>query len=244
MSGIGIGISPMFSKHPGSSELSTAYLEKLLAVESADMVSCLRLNELSGAIPYDSGGTPPNNESMNGVLSWNTAPGPDGFPTPSFATVDAYIFTWNTATDTDFSEFSLLVWAKRPGAWSADTLVGILGLFENEDAIELKVYADNTIHLDRTIAWSLNNTVSAPVPSGSDWEPILFTISETSDEMKLYVSGSQVGGTQTGLGAWAGVNPDFPILGANGQQWGGNLAYYTVWNKILTPAQVLSVSTI
>lgn len=78
----------------------------------------------------------------------------------------------------------------------------------------------------------------------TSWVNIIITWSLSNDRFRVYLNSSQSGVDQTSLGTWAAGNllVAETVLGARtktGANWfKGNLAYFALWNKELTQAEI------
>lgn len=93
----------------------------------------------------------------------------------------------------------------------------------------------NTIHFD-----------GGTIPKNT-WNHVAISWDKTADQLKLYVNGSQVGGTQTGLGSWTGA-PTKGFVGNSTTATGSN-DYYEgtidevgVWTRALSAGEISGIS--
>ena len=128
---------------------------------------------------------------------------------------------------------------------------------DNESAqdyvVRLAVDANNDIYIRKTgssaiqfayIAASTSETYSESGMTSTDWINAAITWSSSVDQVKFFLDGAQVGSTQTGLGTWAGsLASTLCNIGASDNSgsdpWCGWLAHVALWDKVLTPNQVL-----
>jgi len=87
--------------------------------------------------------------------------------------------------------------------------------------------------------------------TSADWFVTVDTWSDgnNADEFKYYLNGAQQGATSAALNNWAGaLNGNLTQIGAATQVptavWHGWLAHCAVWDRVLTPAEVLELATI
>ncbi|RKY68955.1 MAG: hypothetical protein DRQ02_02660 [Candidatus Latescibacterota bacterium] len=175
----------------------------------------------------------------------STPIGPAIFCGDASGIVDVYSASLNTAFDG--AEGSLCGWARVNAAarWT-DAL--------DRTATMLRVDANNRVSVGKP---TTNNTFTLRHTAGgtpvvvqhSPFSPSVFfhwgiTWSATADEMKAYIDGVQVGGTQTGLGTWAGnLASTTCVIGSYnntspGQYWWGWMGHVAVFDTPL-PAQAM-----
>lgn len=119
--------------------------------------------------------------------------------------------------------------------------------------VELQADASNLVRIRRPL--TTNNTISLLYNAGGVLEVVNATVSATSavyyaltasksaDQMRAYVSGAQVGSTQTGLGTFAGsLASATTVAGAAGTTgaapWSGSIHYLIVRSAALSAAQI------
>ena len=75
--------------------------------------------------------------------------------------------------------------------------------------------------------------------SSTELRQIALTWSFGDDELKIYIDGTQVGNTQTGLGVWVGT-PSYCYFGkaGGGNYVNGFMSRLAVWSKPLTLSEI------
>lgn len=139
--------------------------------------------------------------SANGHLS--TAYSFDG----SDDSVNVYSSDLNSVFNPD--EGAIVAWAKvaDSGVWTDGTQRGIifLGSDQTDNFIDIFRPTSNNDIIVNYRAGGTNEQVSSSILGGNtNWFQVVVTWSKSSDQVKVYFNGSQVGSTQTGLGTWSG----------------------------------------
>ena len=148
---------------------------------------------------------------------------------------------------------TLMVWVRVSGAgvWTDGAARKIIyfRVDANNQLFLQKPAANN--QLDGTyIAGGVTKVViSAAFAGRTDWIPVAITVDRSADEMITYVDGVQIGAIQNGLGIWAGnLDATRVLIGALHpaplQVWDGYLAHGAVWDRALSPAEVLSLGVL
>lgn len=148
------------------------------------------------------------NGAYTGVTLGDTTT-PWGDPAPFFDGVNDFVDIYSATFDGVFdgADGSLMIWNKvyNAGVWTDG---------QTHNILRFEVDGSNTIYPQYSNA---ANTMNVPYKAGVatvwvthapissvDWLHWGFTWSASSDEVKLYLNGIQVGGTQNGLGVWSG----------------------------------------
>jgi hypothetical protein len=231
-----------------------SYAGKILATGP---IAYWPLNETAGAVAvnYGSLGTDANG-AYTGVDLAN-ALGPDGKNyAPWFDGTndycDIYTATFIGGFDKTLGSYSVWIKPTDVGVWSDTTLRGIL--------VNQYITASNLIQItkpsgvanDDKIIFTYQQganikTVLTPAQNGTDWIHLGLTWTIAGDELKAYLNGVQTGLTQTGL--IAPTNPhNIALIGAGTTTptnvWNGWLAHITIWNRVLSPAEMLKMGTV
>ena len=226
-----------------------SYIDKVLGTQSANLVAYWPLSETSGTTADNAEGTSARDGTYNNVTLANSAGGT--FPTaPLFNGTTSFveIETASLESALNTSEGTVAIWAKvsGAGAWSDGGL---------RVAIIFEVDANNYIVLRKD---SLTNRFNFFYVAGGTTKSLTHTISSTSwvhyamswsaanDEVKMYVDGTQVGSTLTGLGTWAGSNFTKMHIGVNNESirwWDGWLLHPAVWDTPLSAAEISALAT-
>ena len=121
----------------------------------------------------------------------------------------------------------------------------------------LKADADNEIRLgvkdgganDIRSRYEAATTVEVNVHTVSTtaWFSLAMSWSAADDKVRYYLNGAPDGAAGTGLGVWAG-NIGSALIGASTTgplaPWNGYIAHMVVWDRALTPAEVLSLGVL
>lgn len=201
---------------------------------------------------------PMQNATYAGVTLANEV-GPFGWAAPFYDGVNDYCniatATFRAAFQTaaQAGKFSLMTWGKvqNAGVWTDGAerqLIRILADGAN-NVYQRKAIANNRMEHDYNGAGTFDRVVNTPY-SNTDWFCTITTLSDPADEMKGYWDGVQVGGTQAGIGLWAGipnatqtaigVSVTVPIQG----QWHGWIGPVAIWDRALVLNEVRALSII
>ena len=84
------------------------------------------------------------------------------------------------------------------------------------------------------------------IGSPTAWMFLLITIDIINDVVRLYHNGAQVGSDQTGFGSFAGDIAIAHIGSRDGSTriFDGNIAHVAVWDRVLTAAEISSISSV
>ncbi len=237
-------------RHPRSMN-TKSYTQKVIDLDSANLVGYWPLDETAGAVAYDRSGYN-RNGAYDGCTLAN-ATGPDGArPAPLFDGVNdlVNIFTAGLATAFIGTEATFALWTKvlNAGTWTDGSTRYGLYIADAGGAnqyFSYKAAAPNNreengarmggVWTDRTITGL----------ASTDWLHIAFTMSTTGAAGKSYLNGAQFG-ANTAAGVWAGPITSASI-GAHSTPisfWSGWLAHVAVWKAALTPAQILALATV
>jgi len=224
-----------------------SYATKIL---SLGPIAYWPLNDLSGAAAVEK--VAARNGAYTGVdLAQSQPP----FTCPLFDGLNDFcnIYSAGLSGINPKSEGSLSIWGKvaNAGVWTdgaARQLFSMVTAGANERIAILKGAAAGTVTFTNTQGATVK-TVSANGYSFTTWAHFCMTWSKTADQVKAYLNGAQVGATQNGLGAASGqaLLVDQSNIGAQdntplGTVWNGWLAHATLFNRALTPTEVLSLS--
>lgn len=175
----------------------------------------------------------------------------DGRSAASFngSTSYANIYSVSLANAFNSQTGTLLAWINLSGAALAETAF--------KRAVGFRVDANNDVYIQKTstanqmqagyVAGGTGKSINITVTQG--WHVIALTWDKPNDEVKAYYDGVQQGVTQTGLGTWAGsLSSTAVIIGARlttpDQLFNGLIAHVAVFSSVLTPAQVLNLSSL
>ena len=199
---------------------------------------------------------PAMNGTYTGVTLANDLTGPFGTPAPYFDGLNDYCDIGNATFRAAFQaaaeagEFSVMSWGKvNAGAVWTDgaerNLVRVL-VDANNFIYQRKAVGNNRMEHDYNGAGTFDRVANTPY-SNTAWFCTITTVSDSADEMKGYWDAAQVGGTQAGIGLWAGLpNAGQTVIGAAtvvpGSVWHGWIGPVAVWPYVLPQAVVSTVS--
>ena len=231
------------------------YADKILAMESANLIAYWPQSESSGIIADNAEGTAARDGAYTGVTLGQLGIG-DGWTCPLFDGVNDFNKVYSTSLNTAYigTAGSIFVWAKVSGA-------GVWTDLGWRRAIEIGDGGSNKMVIFRpstngNLQWEhkgngTSKTVTKAGLSTTAWMHLGLTWDDgVADEAKMYYNGEQEGVTQTGLGNWAGnLSATFTNVGCNNNAipahlWSGYLAHAAIWTKVLTPAQITSLYSI
>jgi len=196
---------------------------------------------------------PAYNAAYSGVTLDNTI-GPDGENNvPLFDGVNDVIALPVAALDVPFdgSLGTMMIWARvNVGVWTDSTQRCAFGLGSG-GANEIQLARPTTANQFRADyeAGSVIESMAVSSLSDTDWMHWCLTWSAAADAVFLYKDGVQVG-TSTTLGVWAlALSTGRSAIGdfrstAPARPWSGWLAHAAIWNTVLTPTQVLDLSSV
>ena len=228
-----------------------AYLQKLLGIQSDNLIGLWPMGERSGSVAVDE--SPEINDGAYTSVTLNNSTFKNGRPVGLWDGANDYNDIYSAGFDADFdgNDFTVAIWAKVSSAavWTDGTrrrVITILGDASNFLYMD-KRGAANQLETSR-LGSGVNKAIVIPL-STTDWFHFAMTYDGTADELKYWINGAQTGGTKTLNGAWVGaLSATQTVLGAETitptTVWDGWLAYMAVWTKALTPAEVLEVATV
>lgn len=227
----------------------TAYSRKVLDYSP---IAYWPLNELSGSVAYDLSGNEFNG-TYTGVTLGQTGIG-DGDPCPLFDGANDFVNIYSAGLNAawDQSECTIMLWFRVSGVgvWADGATRYLLRLYVDNDNTFQAVKATG----DNTITSKIEGATVSKYPGwtagpGTGWKHFTVTISETNDRAILYGNGSQVGATQTGLGAWEGnLSATDTIIGALNtgalQVWSGYLARMVIFPEEKTATEIADLASV
>lgn len=176
----------------------------------------------------------------------------DGKTAASFNGSTSRVNAYTAAFSSAFSGATgaIALWAKVSGAgvWTD----GVLRCFDY-----ISVDANNRVFWRRPatdyqidayyVAGGTLKYVNLTGLTSTDWYQFAITWSKPADEFKAFVNGTQIGTTVTGLGTWAGsLSSSLVTIGRDADPantWSGSIAHVAVWDKVITPTEVLRIYT-
>ena len=228
------------------------YFKKVLSVEPASFIGYWPLWEGSGTKAEDISGKARHGTHVGVTLG---QPGiGDGRTSSLYDGSLDYTNIYSPALAAAFNgaEGTLLIWAKvaNAGVWTDGTLRVLVDLQGGTDRIYIDRTATNNqleFKYDAGATETIITDTSLAATTG--WFCLALSWSKSGDAVKAYISGAQVGTTQTGLGTWTQVlNTSFCIIGAYNVApnyvWSGTLAHDALWSKALTATQIAYLSRV
>lgn len=181
----------------------------------------------------------------------------DGLTCPLFNGTDSVVDVYSTGFRDAFNgaEGSVVVWAKvlNAGVWEDGNNRGICRLRSGgSNYVHLKKdNTNNRLEGYYVANGTFKNVVEEGVSSVA-WMHLAFTWSKSAGangEVIYYRAGSQVGGTLTALGVWAGsLASTTTCIGADGKNgsnsFSGYLAHPAVFDTVKTPTEILDMATV
>jgi hypothetical protein len=226
-----------------------SYLNRIIA--TAPLVY-FPLNETSGAVAKNWGtlGAPANG-SYTGV-NLATSPGPKGGGAPYFDMANDFVNFYSAALDAAINPNlgSLLIWFKvyEAADWTDGVSKYCLSIridSSNYFYIATPLSTPNTIRVLRRTAsqWEYRDTT---VPGGSlAWHQAGITWDDAGNETKCFINGAQFEATFAATTMTSGLSSSYVCLGAQNitptTLWHGYLAHMALWNRVLTPTEILSL---
>jgi hypothetical protein len=149
------------------------------------------------------------------------------------------------------SEGSVVAWAKVSGSgvWSDATNRHIFYLSDgvtNNDIDILKTTTTNQLRVEYFANATTKTVTDTSLGATTGWFQIVITWSKSSDQVKMYLNGAQVGSTQTGLGTWnANVSSTQAAIGAKGsggtQPWSGMINDVRLYTRPLSETEIAAL---
>jgi len=230
------------------------YYQRVLAT---DPIAYWMQDEKQGGVSYDMV-TARSNGARNGAYTGVTLGQPgigDGRTAALYDGLNDYdsIHTANFVAAFNPSEGTVLAWARvsAAGVWTDGAQREIFNLqVDIQNRIQIHKGAANNRTDWRYEANNTDNTNSDFAFTSTDWFSVGITWSVAADEARHFRNGVQFGATQNGLGVWVGaLNAGNTVIGALGtvptnNVWDGYLAHVSIWDRPLTPAEMLSLGVL
>ena len=232
-----------------------SYIDKVLAIQSANLIAYWPLNETSGSNADNIEGTAARDGTYVGV-TLDSILGPDGVGQAGRwdgSNDSCNIFSASLDAAFDPTEGSLGIWARvfNVGVWTDATFRRIVFLFASNDNL-ISHTKDNSPNNTVEYMYEAGNIAEIITQSGlstTDWFHMMITWSVTDDEVIAYFNGVQEGVPQSIAGTWAGSLTVRSAIGGLNlapaiQVFNGYLAHSNIWTTALAPAEVLEVATV
>lgn len=206
------------------------------------------LNELTGttAINYGSLGTDANGAYSGATLAQIAAPG--GGLAPLFDGVNDFVNVYSATLNGGFvgTLGSVMLWSrKRTTAINGG--VRLVIYVDSSNRIFIYQPADTSADFIMSYKAGTIEELSATYTGAVDtWYQTVITFTDAGDKVIFYVNGEQYGATATGIGTWVGaLSSTTCVLGCQNTSgltdFDGYLAHAAIWDRVLTPAEVLSL---
>ena len=227
------------------------YSEKVLAMESANLLAYFICGEASGTVMQEEKN---NYDGLyagvtlgeTGIGDGNTCPWWDG------ANDEGDIYTAGLNSGFSGTEGTAMVWAKvnSSAVWTDGTVRSAMAIaadVNNLWRIE-RSSTNNTLNFRYTGAGTSKSIVVGSL-SYTTWMCLLAKWSDTNDYHRAYINGSLVGTPASSIPTWVGaLDATRCNVGArtNGpvDVWHGWLAHAAEWNTLLSDAQILDLATV
>lgn len=228
-----------------------AYIGKVL---SYSPIAYWPLNETSGTTAVCQVNTAQNGTYARNVSTMGTGTGiGDGNTAPAFdGTNDCVnIYTATFIGAFDGTEGTLALWVKvnGSGVWSdgVERYVARLRADTNNYVRNQK----HTAQGDWRWIYKAGGSIEAQTPtlSSTAWFHAAITWSDSADQVKYYIDGTQSGSTDTSVGTWVGsLGSTTTVIGSSmstpSDVWHGYLAHVAVWTSALTQPQLAALATV
>jgi hypothetical protein len=194
------------------------------------------------------------NGAYTGVTLGQTGIG-DGETCPLFDGANDYLDIYSLTLRAAFpgAEGTLLLWFKvaNAGVWADSTnrrIVGIVAGNANNRVLVTKTSTNGRLAFAYS-AGGTHETLNDDGHSETTWLPLALTWSKTADQFKVFISGSQVGSTQTGLGTWDGtLVEDDTLIGAAAKTpttvFNGYIAHVALFGSALSPGAIADLAVV
>jgi hypothetical protein len=227
-------------------------MDKVLTIESANLVAYWPLNETSGTTADNYEGTAARDGTYSsdvssigtttGIGDGNTAPNLDG--TNDY--IDVVTVSLQSAFDPNDGTISL--WTKlASGTWT-DSSVDHWFTVHISSSNQIWIRKTNTNNQYQYYHEGNNTPIFEGVTGASTaWRHYCMVWSVSGDYLKLYVDGSQVGATQTGLDTFSGT-PTIMLIGAQNttpvSPMTGAIAHVSLWTTQVGESDIASLATL
>lgn len=237
----------------GPSSGAVAYSEKVLGIESANLIAYWPLWEAEGATADNYEGTAARDGTYSGVTLGQTGIG-DGETCPLWAGND-HVDIYSASLNTAFSgaECTIAWWMKvsAAGVWTDNTYRRLF---------DVRVDAGNRFFPTKS---NTSNRLTYSYSGGgtrkdnnknsittTDWIHCAITVSETADQYIPYFNAAVVGTIGTSLGEWTTdpLSSTETVIGAENttpqQVWDGYIAHFAIWTVALSQTNITKLATV
>ena len=231
------------------SRWNVQYMQRVLAT---DPIAYWMQDEKQGLVSYDMV-TARSDGARNGAYTGPTLGQPgigDGRTAPLYDGALDYADIYSVALNAAFNgqAVTIMAWIRvsAAGVWTDGNtrMVMRLRVDANNFMQIVKVVPNGTMNWQYVAGGVSKARTVATFAGRTEWIPVALTADRAADEVRAYADGIQAGATLVGLGVWAGnLDPVFTLMGASTQvpnsPWDGWLAHGIVWDRALSPAEML-----
>ena len=228
------------------------YAQKVLDIQTANLIGYWPLWEAAGVTAADQSAQA-NNGSYTGVDLAQPGIG-DGNTCPYFGGSGDYVNVYSAGLASDFNsqELTVALWVKVNAAsfWTDAAYHYIIRL--GADVANVISFDKQNTNNSLQLAYTAGGTTDQYYGTGhsdTGWIHLALTVSKAADQLKAYKNGSQIGATQTTLGAWVGsLASTLSVIGAQNTTpaavHNGYIAHVALWTMALDAAQIASLATV
>ena len=188
-------------------------------------------------------------------VTWDGTQSPFSGPVPYYDGDNDFgdVYSDGFSSAFDLAEFTILIWGKVAASVWTDGSTHYALRFVRDANNNVQIYkpSNNRMIFSRegNSVVSSVDLIDAALFSGTNWFSFAISASEDADEVKAYVNGSQIGATQSSLGASAGsglLDTLVSLGSANSTPtggWDGYLSHAIVWDSPMTPDKLALMRT-
>ena len=229
------------------------YSQKVLTIQSADLIGYWQMAEPSGGVAVDS--SPQGNDgAYSGVTLGQPGIG-DGKTSTLFdgSTSINNIYSAGLNTDFDGTELTAMIWVKMRAAsvWLDGKGRDLfhVGVDITDDYFVFRKTSNNNELQLRREGNNVSQLITKTSVSSLEWFHLAITISETDDEFIGYFTGVREGSILNSLGAYSGVlGSDDANIGdsvlAGIEPHDGVLAHAALWSAALSENKIARLSKV
>lgn len=232
-----------------------AYLEKVLATESGDLIACWPENESAGATADNAEGTAARDGTITGGSLGEPGIGDGGTSwgvgENSTDQIDVFSASLNTAIGANPAGLTLMIWGLAD-SWVGNEWRSLFNIGDDARSQSyLAIEQMNTSNTMRAILFfnSSFKAVSTGGHSDAGFVCWALTYNDSTNIGKFYKDGVQEGADITSVGAYQGtIESTSCTIGtqhtSSTQSWNGDTAFATIWTTDLSAAQLLELATV
>ena len=232
-----------------------SYIQKVLGIETSDLIAYWPTIETSGTIADNAEGTAARDATYNSDVSgWPIAPGiGDGNTCPTFDGLNDEIAIYTASFRDAFSGAAgtACIWFKvsAAGIWIDGNWHYSFYLWADPNNF-VRIVKKNTNNTLQYVykAGGTAETIEKGSVSATGWLHLAITWDKSANAAKAYYNGSQEGSTQTIAGTWAGnLAAGNTFLGASAtgtNLFDGYLPHMAVWTTALSASQIANLAVV